>query len=80
MRESEHNEPDLPEPKGSARSGLRAAAAMAGTISGTVIGCLLAGYAAGEYFDANPGSAIAGLAIGIGVSFYNLAKVMGIGK
>jgi hypothetical protein len=45
-----------------------------------VIGCLLAGYAAGEYFDANPGAAVAGLAVGIVVGFYNLAKVMGIGK
>ncbi len=80
MRESEHKEPDSPEPKGGTRSGLRAATAMAGTISGSVIGCLLVGYAVGEYFDANPGSAVAGLAVGIGVSFYNLAKVMGIGK
>jgi F0F1-type ATP synthase assembly protein I len=80
MRESEHNEPDSPEPKGSERSRLSAAVGVAGTISGSVIGCLLAGYAAGEYFDANPGAAVAGLAIGIGVGLYNLAKVMGIGK
>ena len=25
------------------------------TLSGSVIGCLLIGYALGEYFDANPG-------------------------
>jgi len=80
MRESEHNEPDSLEPKGGRRSGLSAAAAMASTISGSVIGFLLAGYAAGEYFDANPGAAVAGLSVGIGVGFYNLAKVMGIGK
>lgn len=76
MRESEQKEPVSPEPKGSERSRLAAA----GTISGSVIGCLLAGYAAGEYFDANPWAAIAGLAVGIVVGFYNLAKVMGIGK
>ena len=80
MRESEHNEPDSPEPEGSERSRLGAAAAIAGTISGSVIGCLIAGYAAGEYFDANPGAAIVGLAVGIAVGLYNLAKVMGIGK
>ena len=57
-----------------------AAAAIAGTISGSVIGCLIAGYAAGEYFVANPGAAIVGLAVGIAVGLYNLAKVMGIGK
>lgn len=80
MRESEHNEPDSTEPEGSERSRFGAAAAMAGTISGSVIGCLLLGYAAGEYFDANPSAAVAGLAVGIVVGFYNLAKVMGIGK
>lgn len=80
MRESEHNKPDSPEPEGSERSRLRVAAATAGTVSGSVIGCLLAGYAAGEYFDANPGAAMVGLGVGIMVGFYNLAKVMGIGK
>lgn len=80
MRESEHNEPDSTEPGGSERSRIGAGAAMAGVVSGSVIGCLLAGYAAGEYFDANPGAAIAGLVVGIVVGFYNLAKVMGIGK
>jgi F0F1-type ATP synthase assembly protein I len=80
MRESDHNEPDSPEPESSERSRVGAAAAMAGTISGSVIGCLLAGYATGEYFDANPGAAIVGLAVGIVVGFYNLAKVMGLGK
>jgi F0F1-type ATP synthase assembly protein I len=80
MRESEHNEPDSPEPEGREGSRVGAAAAMAGTISGSVIGCLLAGYAAGEYFDANPGAAIVGLAVGIVVGFYNLAKIMGLGK
>ena len=80
MRESEHNEPDSPEPEGSERSRLGAAAAIAGTISGSVIGCLIACYAAGEYFDANPGAAIVGLAVGIADGLYNLAKVMGIGK
>ena len=80
MRESEHNEPDSPEPEGGGRSQLSAGAAMAGAVSGSVIGCLLAGYVAGEYFDANPWAAIVGLALGIVVGFYNLAKVMGIGK
>ena len=80
MRESEHNEPDSEEPEDSGRSRVGAAAGMAGAISGSVIGCLLAGYAAGEYFDANPWAAIAGLGVGIVVGFYNLAKVMGIGK
>jgi F0F1-type ATP synthase assembly protein I len=80
MRESEHNKPDLPEPEGSQRSRLSAAVAVAGTVSGSVIGCLLAGYAAGEYFDANPAATIAGLTVGIVVGFYNLARVMGIGK
>jgi F0F1-type ATP synthase assembly protein I len=53
---------------------------MAGIVSGSVIGCLLAGYAIGEHFDSNPGAAIVGLILGIVVGFYNLAKVMGIGK
>jgi hypothetical protein len=55
-------------------------AGVAGTVSGSVIGCLFVGYIAGEYFDANPGAAVAGLGIGIVVGFYNLAKVMGINK
>jgi F0F1-type ATP synthase assembly protein I len=80
MRESEHSEPDSPEPEGSERSSIGSAAGMAGIVSGSVIGCLLAGYAAGEYFEVNPWAAIAGLAVGIVVGFYNLAKVMGIGK
>ncbi len=80
MRESEHNEPDSPGPEGSERTRIGAAAAIAGTISGSVIGCLVVGYAAGEYFDANPTAAIVGLVVGIVVGFYNLAKVMGIGK
>jgi hypothetical protein len=80
MRESEHNEPDSPELEGSERSRLSAAVGVAGAVSGSVIGCLLAGYAAGEYFDANPGAAVAGLGVGIVIGFYNLAKVMGIGK
>ena len=80
MRESEHNEPDSPGPEDGERSRFGRAAAVAGTVSGSVIGCLLAGYAAGEYFDANPVAAMVGLAVGIVVGFYNLAKVMGIGK
>jgi F0F1-type ATP synthase assembly protein I len=46
------------------------------TLSGAVIGCLLIGYALGEYFDANPAATIAGLFVGIVVGFYNLAKIM----
>ena len=80
MREPEHDGPDSPEQKGGEQSRFGAAAAIAGTISGSVIGCLLLGYAAGEYFDANPGAAVIGLAVGVVVGFYNLAKVMGIGK
>jgi F0F1-type ATP synthase assembly protein I len=48
------------------------------TLSGAVIGCLAMGYMLGEYFDANPAAAIAGLIVGLVVGFYNLAKVMGL--
>ena len=79
MKESEHNEPDPSASKRQRRAG-RMGAGVAGTVSGSVIGCLFLGYIAGEYFNANPGAAVAGLGIGIVVGFYNLAKVMGINK
>lgn len=46
------------------------------TLSGSVIGCLLIGYALGEYFEANPGAAVGGLFLGMVVGLYNLAKIM----
>ena len=46
------------------------------TLSGSVIGCLLIGYALGEYFDANPAATLIGLFVGIVVGLYNLAKIM----
>lgn len=50
------------------------------TLSGSVIGCLLMGYVLGEYFEANPHLTLAGLFIGIVVGFWNLAKIMWMGK
>ena len=79
MRESEHNQPDPSEPDRQKRSG-GLAAGVGGTVSGSVIGCLFAGYALGEFFDANPTAAVSGLVVGIVVGFYNLAKAMGINK
>jgi len=46
------------------------------TLSGSVIGCLLIGYAVGEYFGKNPAATMIGLFVGIVVGFYNLAKIM----
>ena len=46
------------------------------TLSGSVIGCLLIGYAVGEYFGTNPVATVIGLFTGIVVGLYNLAKVM----
>ncbi len=50
------------------------------TLSGSVIACLLIGYALGEYFDANPAATLIGLAVGIVVGLYNLAKIMLVRK
>ena len=50
------------------------------TLSGSVIGCLLIGYALGEYFDANPASTVIGLFVGIVVGLWNLAKIMWLSK
>ncbi len=50
------------------------------TLSGSVIGCILLGYMLGEYLDANPTATIIGLIIGVVAGFYNLAKVMGLGR
>jgi F0F1-type ATP synthase assembly protein I len=46
------------------------------TLSGSVIGCLLIGYALGEYFDKNPAATLIGLFTGIVVGLYNLARIM----
>ncbi len=46
------------------------------TLSGSVIGCLLIGYAVGEYYGKNPAATLIGLLVGIVVGFYNLAKIM----
>ncbi len=46
------------------------------TLSGSVIGCLLIGYAIGEYCDKNPAATLIGLLVGIVVGLYNLAKIM----
>ncbi len=77
MRDSEHKHPAPPEQP--TRSWGRAAD-VAGTISGSVIGCLLAGYLIGEYFDSKPAAVITGLFVGIVVGLYNLAKAMRIGR
>ena len=50
------------------------------TLSGSVIGCLLIGYALGEYFDANPAATVIGLFVGIVVGLWNLAKIMWLSK
>ena len=50
------------------------------TLSGSVIGCLLIGYALGEYFDVNPASTVIGLFVGIVVGLWNLAKIMWLNK
>ncbi len=77
MRDSEHKHPTPPEPPSRSWG---SAADVAGTISGSVIGCLLAGYGIGEYFDSNPAAVVIGLFVGIVVGLYNLAKAMRIGR
>jgi len=50
------------------------------TLSGSVLGCLLIGYLAGDYWDANPTLIIIGLFVGVVVGLYNLAKIMWINR
>jgi len=45
-----------------------------------VLGCLLIGYLAGDYWDANPTLIIIGLFVGVVVGLYNLAKIMWINR
>ena len=81
MSDSPPDPPNSPDEQPPSRRGVGGGAADAGwTISGAVIGCLLLGYLIGEGWGWNPAATVVGLAVGVVVGLYNLARVMGLGR